>query len=114
MNIITTIKELFTAYYYNGKIVRCRKYSFVWYHEYRHLIQMKVKILNKIWMWLPYLTGVLGCIMLCFLCLVPNKQTLIWGGIFILPITIFLLCLEIDANLYGLIKTISNFKNKKK
>lgn len=104
--MIKTIKELFTAHYINGEIKGCREYSLAYFHEYRHQIQMKVKILNKIWNWLPYTTGCLGLVMLFFLYLIPERSTLIWGGIFILPITLFMLGLEFDANLYALIKLI--------
>lgn len=104
--MITTIKELFTAYQHDGNIYGCRKNHFAWFHEYRHTKQLQVKLLDNLWKWLPYVTGCLGMVMLWFLYLVPQKSTLAWGGIFILPITIFVLGIEIDANAYALVMSI--------
>jgi len=105
--MIESIKELFTAYYENGKIVGCRKYSMAWHHEYRHHIQMQNKVLNKIWLWLPYLTGCSGLVMLWLLITIRERYILIIGGACIIPISIFLLLLEIDAYIYSLIKMMT-------
>ena len=97
-----TLKELFTSYYDEKGIHGCRYNSLAWFHEDRHRQQMDIKFLNKIWSWLPYTTVILGMFMLWFLYLYPSWNVLKFGGVAILPITLFGLGLEIDANLYSI------------
>jgi hypothetical protein len=108
------INELFSAYYdpNTDTIHGCRKYSYAWFHEYRHMLQMKQKLLHNIWLWLPSITGILGLVMVWFLIIIPSQVVLMLGGYFILPISFFLLFLELDAHLYAMYYKIIRAYNR--
>ena len=103
-----------TAYYDSntGKIHNCDYGSLPYFHECGHKRQMENKFIYTVWNWLPSFTGVLGMFSTYMWITDKKVEWLLLGGLFIIPISAFLLFLELDAWVYAIRQKLKNKRGR--
>lgn len=97
------LKQFF-AYTDGERIYNCDPGTLVYFHEERHIQQMKNVVTRQLWDWLPVFAWIVGAISIGLVFTYKEFWALIFGGIGIAPFSVFMVFMEIDAWIYAVKK----------
>ncbi len=98
--------QFLKAYYdpNTDKIMNCEEGSFIWYHERRHQIQLKNKLIYRVYLWSP-MVAVFFCQFAIYLWITTGETSVfVLPGLFLIPFSLLVLFMELDAWRYAIIK----------